>query len=183
MVIIGLTLGMMALKAAILFSLAKLFKLRGAAGYLFTLALAQAGEFGFVMLSFSTQNEVIPIPLGQTLLLMVTLSMVLTPGLFIFYDKVLARRIDADDLPDDEIDESCPVIIAGLGRFGQGVNRMLLSNGHKTVVLDSHNGLIAGLRQFGVRAFFGDPSRPDLLLAAGIREAKVIVVAIDGRDR
>jgi len=182
-VVVGLTLGLMLLKAGVLWYLAKLFKLRGAAGWLFTLALAQAGEFGFVLLSFTTQNDVVPVALGQTLSLMITLSMMLTPGLFIFYDKVIANRVDTDRPDDDEINETGPVIIAGLGRFGQVVNRMLLSNGHRTVVLDSHNGLISGLREFGVQAFFGDPSRPDLLLAAGIKEAKVIVVAIDDREK
>ena len=181
--IVGLTLGLMALKAAILFGLAKAFRVRGAAGWLFTLSLAQAGEFGFVLISFTTQNAVIPQAMGQMLILIVTLSMLLTPALFILYDLVIARRIDAERPDDDDIDESGPVIIAGLGRFGQIVNRMLLSNGHKTVVLDYHNDLISGLRSFGVRAFFGDPSRPELLLAAGIRDARVIVIAVDDRDK
>ncbi|MEM8869131.1 MAG: monovalent cation:proton antiporter-2 (CPA2) family protein [Pseudomonadota bacterium] len=181
--IVGLTVGMMLIKGLVLFSLAKAFKVRGAAGWLFTLGMAQAGEFGFVLLSFTTQNDVIPVPLGQTLLLMVTLSMLLTPGLFIFYERVIARQIDTDLGQEDEIDAAGPVIIAGLGRFGQIVNRMLLSNGHKTVVLDYRNDVISGLRNFGVRAYFGDPSRPDLLLAAGIREAKVLVVAVDDREK
>ncbi|MEO1314378.1 MAG: cation:proton antiporter, partial [Pseudomonadota bacterium] len=182
-VIVGLTVGMMLIKGVVLFALAKAFKVRGAAGWLFTLGMAQAGEFGFVLLSFTTQSSVIPADLGQTLLLMVTLSMLVTPGLFIFYERVIAARVDADKPEDDEIEEAGPVIIAGLGRFGQVVNRMLLSNGHKTVVLDYHNDLISGLRNFGVTAYFGDPSRPDLLLAAGIRETKVLVVGVDDREK
>ncbi|MHA3977643.1 monovalent cation:proton antiporter-2 (CPA2) family protein [Halovulum sp. GXIMD14794] len=177
--IVSLTLLVMALKAGVLFSLAKLFRIRGSAGWLFTLSLAQAGEFGFVLVSFTTQNGVIPRETGQLLNMIVTLSMLLTPVLFIAYDKLIASRVDVDRPDDDEIDETGPVIIAGLGRFGQIVNRMLLANGHKTVVLDYHNDLISGLRKFGVRAFFGDPSRPDLLLAAGIRDARVIVIAVD----
>ena len=183
LLVIGVTLAVMLAKGAVLFGLAKLFKLRGSAGWLFTLSLAQAGEFGFVLLSFTTQNDVIPPALGQTLSLIVTLSMLLTPGLFILYEKMIASKVDTDKPDDDEIDESGPVIIAGLGRFGQVVNRMLLSNGHKTVVLDYHNELISGLRRFGVQAYFGDPSRPDLLLAAGIREAKVLVIAMDDREK
>jgi len=182
LLVIGLTLGLMALKAGVLFTLAKLFRIRGSAGWLFTLSLAQAGEFGFVLLSFTTQNGVIPGELGQLLNLIVTLSMLLTPALFIAYDRLIASRVDSDQPDEDEIDESGPVIIAGLGRFGQVVNRMLLANGHKTVVLDYHNELISGMRRFGVRAFFGDPTRPDLLLAAGIRDARVIVIAVDDRD-
>jgi voltage-gated potassium channel Kch len=75
------------------------------------------------------------------------------------------------------------VIIAGLGRFGQVVNRMLLANGYKTIVLDHQADVIDGLRKFGVRSFFGDASRPDLLHSAGLHEAKVLVVAIDDPDR
>jgi len=180
--IIGMTLGMIAIKAGVLFGLARMFRLRGSAGWLFTLGMAQAGEFGFVLLSFTTQNDVIPGPLGATLSLVVTLSMLMTPGLFIFYDRIIAARVDPVD-PEDEIDTTGTVIIAGLGRFGQIVNRMLLSHGHKTVVLDSHNELISGLRNFGVRAYFGDPSRPELLLAAGIKDASAIVIAIDDRDK
>ena len=181
--VIGLTLGIMSIKAAVLFVLAKIFKVRGAAGWLFTLSLAQAGEFGFVLLSFTTQNDVIPPALGDILLLVIAISMLLTPGLFIVYERVFAGRIDTETPEEDEIDDSGTVIIAGLGRFGQVVNRMLLSNGHKTVVLDSHNELITGLRRFGVKAYFGDPSRPELLMAAGIKEAKVLVVALDDWDK
>ncbi len=181
--ILGLTLGLMLVKGAVLYGLAKLFKLRGAAGWLFTLSLAQAGEFGFVLLSFTMQNGVIPTELGSSLSLMVALSMLFTPGLFIFYERVIAKRIDANLPEEDEIGETGPVIIAGLGRFGQIVNRMLLSNGHKTVVLDYHNELIAGLRHFGVEGYFGDPSRPELLLAAGIRDAQVLVVALDDQEK
>ncbi len=182
-VIIGLTLGLMLLKGLVLFALAKIFRLRGSAGWLFMLSLAQAGEFGFVLLSFTTQNGVIPGALGQTLSLIVALSMLLTPGLFIFYEKVVAAKIDVTKPEEDEVDESGPVIIAGLGRFGQIVNRMLLSNGHKTVVLDYHNELISTMRQFGVEGYFGDPSRPELLEAAGISEAKLLVVALDDREK
>ncbi|NNU81428.1 potassium transporter [Halovulum dunhuangense] len=181
--VVGLTLGLMLAKFMVLFALAKVFGLRGAAAWLFALALSQAGEFGFVLLSFTTQNDVIPVALGQTLQLIVALSMLLTPLLFILYDRVIAARVDTEALPDDDIDEAGPVIIAGLGRFGQVVNRMLLSHGHKTVVLDYHNGVIEGLRRFGVKAFFGDPSRPDLLLAAGIRDARVLVIAMDDTDK
>ena len=99
------------------------------------------------------------------------------------FERVFARQVDTDTPDDDEIDEHGTVIIAGLGRFGQVVNRMLLLNGHRTVVLDYHNELISELRNFGVKGYFGDPSRPELLVAAGIRDARVLVVAVDDRDK
>ena len=181
--IIGLTVGLMGLKLAILLLLAMWFNLKSGARWLFALSLAQAGEFGFVLLSFTTQSAVIPETLAAKLGLIVALSMLLTPALFIFHDKVVASWIEIDKPDADEIDSSGTVIIAGLGRFGQIVNRMLLSEGHRTVVLDHQNDLVAGLRKFGVEGYFGDPSRPELLLAAGIREAKVLVVALDDRQK
>lgn len=178
--VIGLTLGLIAIKATVLYVLAVAFKVRGADRWLFTLALAQAGEFGFVLLSLTVQNAVMPEALGDVLLLVVALSMLLTPALFIVFEKIVLPRLDSDQIRDaDEITEQAPVLIAGLGRFGQIVNRMLLANGSKTVVLEHRTEMIDGLRKFGVVSFFGDATRPDLLHTAGIEKAALLVVAID----
>ena len=182
--VIGLTLGVMAVKAAVLFALAKLFRLPSPDNLLFTMGLAQAGEFGFVLLSFSLQNHVIDQRLVTLLSLVVALSMLLTPALFILYDKVLSRRgSDGEAREMDAIDDSGPIIIAGHGRFGQIVNRMLMGNGHKTVVIDHNSELVDGLRKFGSKVFYGDATRPDLLHAAGIEEAALLVVAIDDEEQ
>ncbi|MCB0256801.1 MAG: cation:proton antiporter, partial [Anaerolineae bacterium] len=182
--IIGLTLGVIAVKGVVLYALAQLFRLQGAHRWLFTLGLAQAGEFGFVLLSFSLQNNVIPADLAGTLSLVVALSMLLTPGLFILYDRfVLSRPPDTGDQPGEQIGESGTVIIAGSGRFGQIVNRLLVASGVKTVVLDHEVAMIDMLGKFGVKSYYGDASRPDLLHAAGIESAKAIVIAIDDKER
>lgn len=182
--VLGLTLGVMALKAGILLALALFFRIRGTDRWLFALSLAQAGEFGFVLLSFCVQSFVIGGELADTLLLVVALSMLLTPALFIFHDKVIVARSDTNQASEsDEITEKGTTIIAGHGRFGQIVNRVLLSNNHKTVVLDHRADLIEGLRKFGVRVFFGDATRPDLLHAAGLHDAELLVVAIDDPDQ
>lgn len=178
------TLGLMILKASVLYGLAIAFKIRGADRWLFSLSLAQAGEFGFVLLAFTVTNGVIPEPIADQLLLIVALSMLLTPTLFILYDKVIAPRyVSAQAREPDKIDEHGKVIIAGVGRFGGIVNRILLSAGHKTVVLDHNSEHLARLSVFGVKVFFGDASRPDLLHAAGIRDAEMLVVAIDDREQ
>ncbi|MEE9321271.1 MAG: monovalent cation:proton antiporter-2 (CPA2) family protein [Granulosicoccus sp.] len=183
-VILGLTLGMMAVKALILLVLTWLFNIRGADRWLFALSCAQAGEFGFVLLSFSVQNAVMPGELSETLLLVVALSMLLTPALFILFDKVILPRISREQSrADDEITDQGVAIIAGYGRFGQIVNRVLMANGYKTVVLDYRADLIDNLRKFGVRVFFGDASRPDLLHAAGLHQATLLVVAIDDKEQ
>ena len=182
--IIGLTLGVMLLKGGVLLLVARIFRLERGADWLFTLSLAQAGEFGFVLLSFSLQNNVIPAEIAKTLALVVALSMLLTPVLFIFYDRIILPRLSGEDKAEaDEIDTQGVVLIAGLGRFGQVVNRLLVASGVRTVVLDHEAAQIDRLRLVGIKGYFGDASRPDLLHAAGIEKARLFIVAIDDRDR
>lgn len=180
LVIIGLTLGVMVLKGVILYGLGRLFGLAGRNLWLFTLGLAQAGEFGFVLLSFAGQLNVLPQPLADRLLLIVALSMLVTPLLFILYDALTRRMSDDTVSPaDDTVDDQAPIIIAGIGRFGQVVNRLVQSTGHKTVVIDHDLETITVIRQFGFKGFFGDPTRPEILHAAGLKSARVLVVALD----
>ncbi len=182
--IIGLTVGLMLLKALVLLGLAFVFRQRGSDRWLFTLALAQAGEFGFVLLSFSVQNAVIPADLAALLLVVVALSMLLTPALFILFDKVvLPRSAKGQERDADEITEKGAAIIAGMGRFGQVINRVLKGNGYQTVVLDVSAETVDGFRKFGIGAFYGDASRPDLLHSAGLMDASLLVVAIDDVER
>jgi monovalent cation:H+ antiporter-2, CPA2 family len=181
--ILGLALGLMLLKGLILFGLGIAFKLRGRDQWLFTLSLAQAGEFGFVLISFSVQQSILPSILADRLLLIVALSMLITPLAFILFE-VLSKRIkDTSVAPEhDRIDAQGAVIIAGIGRFGQIVNRLVQSVGAKTVVIDNNLQTIQLMRRFGYQGFFGDPLRPDLLHAAGIDNAQVLVVALDDPD-
>jgi CPA2 family monovalent cation:H+ antiporter-2 len=116
-------------------------------------------------------------------LLVVSLSMLLTPLLFITYEQLARKlRARAPERAPDEIDEKGRVIIAGIGRFGQVVNRLVRMSGLSTVVLDADATTIETMRRFGVKGFFGDPSRPELLDAAGLHQAHVLVVAVDERD-
>jgi CPA2 family monovalent cation:H+ antiporter-2 len=181
--IIGLTLGLMALKSGVLYLLSRIFKVGGGDRWLFTLGLAQAGEFGFVLLSFAVASSVLPAALAEKMVLVVALSMLLTPLLFIAYDKLIAPRFaESQERDADEIDETGKIIVAGHGRFGGIVNRILLSAGFKTVVLDYQSEQLEMLRAFGIKVFFGDAMRPDLLHAAGIEEAAMLVIAIDERE-
>ena len=182
--IVALTLGLMLIKMLVLFVLAKSFKLRGADTWLFTLGLAQAGEFGFVLLSFTVSNHILPSELADQLLLVVALSMLLTPLLFIIYDKVLAPLYSAESAREaDAIEESGQVIIAGHGRVGGVVDRMLNAAGYKTVVIDYSSQQLEILRRFGMQVHYGDATRPDLLHAAGIAQAKLLVIAIDDKEQ
>lgn len=182
--VLGLTLGVMTLKGIVLYGLARLFRLETVDGWLLTLGLAQAGEFGFVLLSFSLQNHVLPPDLATTLSLVVALSMLLTPALFILYDQlILSRPIETGGRKPDDIAETGTVIIAGIGRFGQIVNRLLVDSGVPTVVLDHEAAIIDILGKVGVKSYYGDASRPELLHAAGLESAKAVVIAIDDRER
>lgn len=183
-IMIGLTLGVMLIKAGVLYCLAIAFKIRNSDRWLFTLSLAQAGEFGFVLLSFSVQNHVIPTEIAQTLSLVVALSMFLTPGLFILFDKVILPKFEKDSnvREADDVDEVGTVLIAGIGRFGQIINRLLVANNVNTVVLDIRAEQVDLLRQIETKAYFGDATQPDMLHTAGIENVKLLVIAIDNSD-
>lgn len=178
------TLGLIALKAGVLLVLARIFGLVEGDKWLFGLGLAQAGEFGFVLLSFTVANAVIPSDIANWLLLVIALSMLLTPALFILYDKVIAPRYSgSEEREADEIDEPAQIIIAGRGRVGGMVDRILTAAGYTATVIDYSSQQLENLRVFGVKAYYGDATRPDLLHAAGISEAKILVVAIDGKEQ
>ena len=182
-IVVGLTLGLIALKAAVLLLLTYIYKLNGADRWLFSLGLAQAGEFGFVLLSFTVANAVIPGDVADILLLVVALSMLLTPGMFILYDRVIAPRYASTQNQEaDEIDSEANIIIAGHGRVGGIINRAVSAAGFDTTVVDYSSEQLDMLRKFGVSVYFGDASRADLLEAAGIKDAKMIVIAIDGKE-
>ncbi|MEJ6398316.1 cation:proton antiporter domain-containing protein [Yoonia sp. 208BN28-4] len=183
LMILSVTLAVMLVKGAVLYALAMIFKIRGKDRWLFTLGLAQAGEFGFVLISFSLAQGILSPALSSTLLLATALSMLITPLLFIAYGVITRRMSVSEDVAHDEIDERGTVVIAGIGRFGQIVNRLVQSAGFSTVVVDNDLASVQAMRKFGFRGFFGDPTRPDLLKAAGIEEAKVLVVAIDDKKQ
>ena len=181
--LIGLTLALMGAKGAVLYVLARIFGIHGRDRWLFTLGLAQAGEFGFVLISFALGQRILPAGTAQVLMMIVALSMLLTPLFFILHDY-LARRLteSAEPAKADDIDAPEPIIIAGIGRFGQVVNRMVTMSGFKTTVLDHDLATIRLMRKFGFKGYFGDPTRPELLKAAGLEKAKILVVCLDNKE-
>jgi len=182
--IVGLTLGLILVKVAVLLALGYVFRVKGADKWLFALGLAQAGEFGFVLLSFTVSNGVIPDELAGRLLLIVALSMLLTPLLFILYERLIAPRYSAtEEREPDTMPEGRRIIIAGAGRVGGLLNRILRVGGFESVVIDYSTKRLDAMARFGVRHHYGDATRPDLLHAAGIAEAKLLIVAIDDREQ
>jgi CPA2 family monovalent cation:H+ antiporter-2 len=183
--VVSMTAGLMLLKAFVLFMLGTAFKIRGAQRWLFTLGLAQAGEFGFVLLAFTTSNAIIPDAVANLLLLVVALSMLITPVLFILYDQIVEGLYNrGQEQEADEITEDNGIIIAGRGRIGGIVDRMLRTAGYTSTVIDYSSKQLDILRAYGIsHAYFGDATRPDLLHAAGIEKAKLLIVTIDDKHQ
>lgn len=182
--LIGLTLAVIGVKSALLWLIAAPFGLKARERALFSLSLGQAGEFGFVILGLATGLGLLAPALAQGAFLIIGLSMLLTPGLFLLYDLTARRLSSAETGPaPDAIEERGPVIIAGIGRFGQVVNRLVRGSGIGTVVLDSDPKVIETMRHFGVKGYFGDPSNPSLLEAAGLAEASLLVIAVNEPEK
>jgi CPA2 family monovalent cation:H+ antiporter-2 len=178
--IIGLTVMLMLTKGLILYGIGRVFKLRTRGQWLFTLSLAQAGEFGMVLTTFSLQQGVLAPYMGERVLLIIALSLLFTPLFFILQDYLRAKLSErSEEAPADDIDDQQEIIIAGIGRFGQVVNRLVQASGFHTTVLDNNLKTIQLMRKFGFKGFFGDPTRPELLHAAGIDTARVLVITLD----
>ncbi len=174
-----------AVKVAVLLLVGRLSGLKREALWLFALALPQAGEFAFVLIAFALGNAIFAPEQAELLLLIVALTMLVTPLLFILYDKVIARAYcgGQSEREADAIEEENPIIIAGRGRVGGIVDRMLDAAGHRATVIDYDSEHIEQLKKFGVKSFFGDATRPDLLASAGIARAKLLIVALDEREQ
>lgn len=187
-VLIGaLVLGLIAVKFAILWFLARSFGLLGGDKYWLTFALAQGGEFGFVLLSLSSQTQVIAKDTVGILTAVIALTMVLTPIMIVLNEKYVQPLFDQDDKDEAATDmteeQENQVIIAGFGRFGQIVGRLLIGNQCSITVLDHSARHISRVREYGFKLFYGDASRADLLKTAGAKQAKLLVIAIDDRQK
>lgn len=180
--VMGLVTALLAVKAAVLFALALAAKLKAGDRWHFSLGLAQGGEFGFVLASMALAEGVLAPAQAQTAVLVLSLSMLCTPLLFLAAEALSRRRTETAERAPDAVDEKGRVLIAGIGRFGQVVNRLVRSAGLTTTVLDADMATIETLRRFGIKGYFGDPTRPELLEAAGLAEVDVLVVAVDDRE-
>ncbi len=182
----ALTLGLILLKGLVLFIVGKILKLKTIEHALFFLALAQGGEFAFVLLTLAVGSNVFEPAIADTLRIVVALSMAITPLLFLFYEKVLLKNMlstEKGDRQADNIDEQNQVIIAGVGRFGQIVGRLLQYNRFGVTALDNDPSMIDTLRKYGWKVFYGDATRMDLLHAAGIETATAMVIAMDDPEK
>lgn len=184
-----LVLGLVVVKFIILLLLARLYRISHSERYWFAFCLAQGGEFGFVLLSLAFQNNVITENWSSLLTVTIALSMLTTPVLIMINERLLQPRLrlpKALEIGEDAkltTPQSTPVIIAGFGRFGQIVGRLLVANNIPVTVLDNNTAHIERVRPFGFKVFYGDASRADLLEMAGAATAQVLVIAIDEKEK
>lgn len=185
LLIAGLTLGIVALKFGVLAALGRAFRLGADQTLLFAFALPQVGEFAFVLFSFAAQEGVLDRSITSPLVASVALSMALTPLLMLFNERVVQPRTGTrrEARAADLIDETAPVLIAGFGGFGATVGRFLRANGVPTTVLEFDSDRVELLRRLGLKVYYGDASRHDLLEAAGAARARLLVVALDTPER
>ena len=180
--LLGVLAGFLLVKLIVIYLLAAAMRMPYRDRPMFTLLLAQGGEFAFVVFQAAAGARVFDTEIASLLIGAVALSMLLTPLALVAVDRFLMPRYARAGKHDEkEIDEpqDAPVIVAGFGRYGQIVGRLLMANGIGTTVLDHDAERIASARRFGYRVFYGDATRLDLLRMAGAAEARVIVVAID----
>ena len=183
--LLGYVLVFIAVKAIVLYVVGRMFRMGAADSASFSLNLSQGGEFAFVLIAFCLGLAIISSDQASNLTAVVAISMAVAPLLMLLNDKLVQPHYSVEDRAReaDTIDETSQVVIAGHGRFGMTVGRILSARGYKAVVLDHDAEQIDALRRFGFKLFYGDASRHDLLEAAGCRTAKVLVIAIDGRDK
>jgi glutathione-regulated potassium-efflux system ancillary protein KefC/glutathione-regulated potassium-efflux system protein KefB len=179
-IILSITAMLMVVKAGVLFPVARLFGICDTRGAVrLAVVLSQGGEFAFVLFGIVGSGGIIDAALMDRLILAVTVSMLLTPIAYLLVEKYTERLAEVAEPEYDEIDEPHnPVIIAGFGRFGQIVGRLLASTGRNFTALDIDASQVDIVRRYGNKVYYGDVSRLDLLRAAGAAQAKLFVLAI-----
>lgn len=183
--VVALVVGVTLVKVGVLYTVSRLFGLDRAARWLFAFALSQVGEFAFVLISFGTQSRVFDAELATPLVAVVALTMAISPLAFLVLERAVLPRLTRTTAPEqDHIEhEDNPVVIAGYGRFGQIVGRILRANGIAVTILDLDPEMVDVLRKMGIKCYYGDASRPELLHAAGCERAKLFILAIDDKEQ
>ena len=181
-----LVLALIVLKFVVLFVIGKLFRMGTDNNLLFAFSLAQGGEFAFVLFSFAIQNAVFGQEVANPLIAAVALSMALTPLVMLINEKLIQPRFGTKQQQQkepDAIDEKNNVIIAGFGRVGSTIGRFLQANGVQATYLDIDADNVNLLRKMGLKVFYGDASRQDLLHAAGAEETHLLIIAVDNPEK
>jgi glutathione-regulated potassium-efflux system ancillary protein KefC len=183
--VLSLVAVLVGIKIAVLFALTTIFRMHVSERLLLSILLSQAGEFAFVVLQFAQSRAHFTSPELELLTVVVALSMATTPILLFLFDKLWAPRMQASlaEPEPEAIDGNHSVIVLGYGRFGQIVTRLLRARGYRMTLIDDDPAQIALVRRFGVKVFYGDAARLEILRAAGAAQARMIVIAVAGAER
>lgn len=182
--VLGITAGFMAFKGLLVYVLGRIFKYKHEAAKNIAFTIPQGGEFAFVLFSVAFSKSILSHEQASVLNAAVTLSMMLTPMVFGINQKYLRRSSEISERPYDSFDEHSPeVIVAGFGRFGQIVARLLRSEFIAFTILDNDAAQVETARRFGNKVYYGDPSRADILESAGTAKAKFFVLAVDDIEK
>ncbi|MBJ7411910.1 MAG: cation:proton antiporter [Phenylobacterium sp.] len=183
--IVSLTLGLMVAKFVAMWAVGLAFRRSRRDAATIAVSLAQGGEFAFVLIGFVLTARVLSAEEAALATAVVALSMALTPVAFALYEKLVLNR--TGNLAEPEAlpfaDGAPDAIVAGFGRFGQIATRLLTANDFKVTMLESSIEQIDLIRRFGWQVHYGDASRLDLLRAAGADKAKLLLIAIDDKDK
>ena len=184
--IIELVIGLILLKFMVLFLIGRIFKMGLGNNFLFAFSLAQGGEFAFVLFSFAVNQHVLDGEMAKTLVAVVALTMALTPLIMLVNEKLIQPRFGAirkEDPPHDHIEEENAVIIAGFGRMGSVIGRFMQACGVRATYLDIDPDHVEFLRHLGLKVYYGDASRHNLLRAAGAQKAKILIIAVNDSEK
>ena len=185
LLIASLVIGVIVVKAVILFIVGWIFKLKIDQRLLLVVGLSQIGEFAFVLLSFAFQLNIFTRDQQDILLVVTALTMTFTPILWILNERLVLPKVgtkESENRPMDAIEKHHKIILLGFGHFGSTIGRFLRAHGIKTTVIDSNSNRVDYLREMGFEVHYGDVSRIDLLESAGIAEADFLISAIDDPD-
>ena len=180
-IIVSGVIALMVVKGLCVYGVARLARSNHADALDRALLMAQGGEFAFVLYSAAANAGVIDATVNANMTAIIVLSMAITPLILILHRRFGAKPAETPEA--DTFDEQHPILVVGMGRFGQIVNSMLQMSGHSTTIIDLDPTTVAGLNRYGTKTHFGDASRPELLLTAGIENARLLVIAIDNREQ
>jgi glutathione-regulated potassium-efflux system ancillary protein KefC/glutathione-regulated potassium-efflux system protein KefB len=180
-VILGITVGLIVLKAMLIIPLAYAFRIRGRTAISLAVVLAQGGEFAFVLFHLAFAEGLLSELMTSRLILAVTLSMAATPFIYLLNAKLGARAASQkDQRPYDQVEDGHhQVVIAGFGRFGQIIGRILAMRKIPFTALEASSDQVDFVRRYGNKVYYGDASRLDLLRSAHVDQAKVFVLTLD----
>jgi CPA2 family monovalent cation:H+ antiporter-2 len=185
LMIVALVCGIIVIKASVLILTGKLARLSFDQNLIFTLGLAQVGEFAFVLFSFIHQLNILSAQWTDMMMGVTAISMTVTPLLLLLNERFILPRFgtkEKEEKEADDIDVYNPVIIAGFGHFGSTLGRFLRANGINATILDNDSDRVDLLRKMGFKVFYGDATRIDILKSAGADEAKILIAAIDSPE-